>query len=117
VRSKSGDKGGTSLMDMETHGPFRLSAVEDQSTPPSNEALTHDLLRCAIEAMRRKLVWIESQSFQGWACTECAWVFNPLGPLVGKSIDEMKMHFEQQRDKEFTSHVCAGHPRPKTNPC
>jgi rubredoxin len=60
---------------------------------------------------RRKLVWVQRQNFQGWACTECAWVFNPSGPLVGKSIDEMKMRFEQQRDKEFTSHVCADHPR------
>jgi hypothetical protein len=73
-------------------------------------------LRCAIEAMRRKLVWIEKQGFQGWACSECAWVFNPLGPLVGKSIDEMKTHYEQQRDKEFTSHVCAEHPKPTQNP-
>jgi len=49
--------------------------------------------------------WVEKQNFQGWACTECAWAFNALGPLVGKSIDEMKMPYEQQRDKEFTSHV------------
>jgi hypothetical protein len=69
-----------------------------------------------MEAMRRKLVWVERQYFHGWACTECAWAFNSLGPLVGKSIDEMKMHYEQQRDKEFTSHVCAAHPRATKNP-
>jgi hypothetical protein len=64
-----------------------------------------------MEAMRRRLAWVERQNFQGWGCTECAWAFKPLGPLVGESIDEMKMHHEQQRDKEFTSHVCSKHPR------
>ena len=64
-----------------------------------------------MTAMPRKLVWTESQNFHGWACSVCGWVFNPLGPLVGESIDEMKMHYELQCDKEFTSHVCAKHPR------
>jgi len=63
-------------------------------------------------AMRRKLVWIERQNFQGWACTECAWEFKPLGPVVGESIEEMKTQYGQQRDKEFASHVCAEHRRP-----
>jgi hypothetical protein len=43
-------------------------------------------------------------------------MFNPSGPLLGESIDEMKRLYEQQRDKEFTSHVCAEHPRAKKNP-
>jgi hypothetical protein len=66
--------------------------------------------------MRRKLVWVGGQNFQGWACSECAWAFNPSGPLVGESIDVMKMHYEQQRDREFASHVCAAHPRPTKKP-
>lgn len=61
--------------------------------------------------MRRKLVWVETQTFQGWACSECAWAFKPEGPVVGKSLDEMQTRYEQQRDKEFASHVCAEHPR------
>jgi hypothetical protein len=69
-----------------------------------------------MEAMRRKLVRVERQNFQGWACAECAWTFKPLGPPVGESIDEMKMHYERQRDREFTSHVCAEHPRATKNP-
>jgi hypothetical protein len=69
-----------------------------------------------MEAMRRKLIWVERQGFQCWVCTECAWAFNPLGPLVGKSIDEMKMLYEQQRDQEFKSHVCAEHPRATKSP-
>ena len=65
----------------------------------------------AMAAMRRKLVGVETQNFQGWICTECAWAFIPLGPVVGESIHEMKMHYEQQRDREFASHACAEHPR------
>jgi hypothetical protein len=69
-----------------------------------------------MESMRRKLVWTERPNFQGWACTECAWVFKPSWPLAGKTIDEMKTNFGQERDKEFTAHVCAGHPRATKNP-
>jgi len=43
-------------------------------------------------------------------------VFRPLGPLVGQSIDDMKVQYEQQRDKEFAAHVCAEHPRAAKNP-
>jgi hypothetical protein len=65
-------------------------------------------------AALRKLVWIEQQGFRGWGCSECAWIFNPSGALIGKSLDEAKRNFELQRDKEFTSHVCADHPRAKS---
>jgi len=63
--------------------------------------------------MRRKLVWIESRSFQGYGCSECAWVFKSSGTPTGKSLDEMKRNYEQQRDKHFEDHVCAEHPRGK----
>ena len=61
--------------------------------------------------MHRKLVWVERTNFQGWACSECAWVFNPSSPFPGNTIDEMKTKFGQERDEEFASHVCAEHPR------
>jgi hypothetical protein len=67
--------------------------------------------------MPRTLVWIQNQNFQGFACSECDWVFDPSGALVGESLDEMKRKYEAQRDKEFAAHVCAKHPRamsPKT---
>lgn len=63
-----------------------------------------------MEEMRRKLVWAERENFQGWVCTNCAWAFNPLGPVVGQSIEEMKSRYEKQRNAEFRSHVCAEHP-------
>jgi hypothetical protein len=65
--------------------------------------------------MDRKLVWIEEQRFWGWGCSKCAWLFNPLGSPAGNSLDEMMRNYKQQRDKEFESHICAGHPGPAKN--
>ena len=62
-----------------------------------------------MEGMPRKLIWVERQNFHGWACSACAWLFNPAGPPVGETMAEMQIHFEQRRDKEFASHVCAEH--------
>jgi hypothetical protein len=61
--------------------------------------------------MSRKLVWIEQQRFQGFGCSECGWRFRSSEALTGTSFDEMMRNFELQRDKEFTLHVCADHPR------
>jgi hypothetical protein len=61
--------------------------------------------------MSRKLVWIEQQRFRGFGCSECTWRFKPAGAPVGPSFDEMMRNFELQRDKAFTLHVCADHPR------
>jgi hypothetical protein len=63
--------------------------------------------------MRRKLVWVEEQGFEGWGCSECTWLFNPSGSPVGESLDEMKQNYEERRDKDFATHVCAEHPRAK----
>jgi hypothetical protein len=76
-------------------------ALEKTNATPS--------VRCAREAMRRKLVWVEEQGSGGWGCSECAWVFNPAGLPAGKSLAEMMQNYQQQRDKEFAAHVCAGH--------
>ena len=48
-----------------------------------------------MEAMRRKLVWVKTENFEGWACADCAGAFKPSGPVVGNSIEEMKTHYEQ----------------------
>jgi hypothetical protein len=69
-----------------------------------------------MEARRRKLLRVERQDFQGWVCSECAWVFKPLGPPADESIDEMKTHYKEQRDKEFAAHVCVKYPRATKNP-
>ena len=64
--------------------------------------------------MRREMVWVKTEGFQGWACSECAWEFHPLGFPAGNTIAEMKDAFEQQCDAEFTSHVCSEHPKCKS---
>src|ERR1039457_1151467 len=60
-------------------------------------------------AMSRKLVWIDQERFRGFGCSECGWRFKPSGAPTGKFFDEMMRNFELERDKEFTSHVCAHH--------
>jgi hypothetical protein len=57
----------------------------------------------------RMLMWIEEPRFQGFGCSECAWVFTPSGTPVGNSLHEMKENYERRRDKEFAAHVCAEH--------
>jgi hypothetical protein len=86
------------------------------AAPPCNEAKLCEISRGAMDAKRRTLVWVETQNFQGWACTECAWVFKASGAPMGNSLEEMKQNYEQRRNKEFTSHVCAQHPKAKKNP-
>jgi hypothetical protein len=61
--------------------------------------------------MLRRLVWLEEKRFRGFGCSECAWVFSPSGPPTGNSFDEMMRNYELQRDREFSSHVCADHPK------
>jgi len=61
-------------------------------------------------AGRRELAWVETKAFLGWGCSECAWKFNPEGLPAGNTIAEMKQHYEQQRDKEFSHHRCADYP-------
>jgi hypothetical protein len=76
---------------------------KSNATPSFEKSLMASNYEVAMEPKRRKLVWGEKPRFQGWVCTECAWVFNPSWPLVGKTIDEMKTDFGQQRDR--SSHL------------
>ena len=61
----------------------------------------------------RMIMWIDEPYFQGFGCSECAWAFNPSGPPVGNSLQEMKEDFARRRDNEFAAHVCAEHPTAK----
>jgi hypothetical protein len=56
------------------------------------------------EGLSRKLVR-SGESFEGWGCSDCAWVFNPSGPPVGRSLDEMKRNYEMKLSEEFASHT------------
>jgi rubredoxin len=62
--------------------------------------------------MRRELVWVENPNFQGWTCSQCAWVFRTSDAPAGNTIEEMKQNFELHRDRDFVSHVCHEHARP-----
>ncbi len=65
------------------------------------------------ESSSRKVVWVEGQTFEGWGCSECAWLFNFSGPFSDKSLDEMKRTFQVQLSEEFIVHACAEYPRVK----
>jgi hypothetical protein len=92
------------------------SAVEDQRYIVIQKNITAPNREVAMDPRRRKLEWAERPNFQGWICTECAWEFKSSWPLVGKSIDEMKKKFEQERDTAFAAHVCADYPKTTGNP-
>jgi len=47
------------------------------------------------------------------ACSVCAWTFSPSGPPRGRNLEEMIENYERECDKEFASHICAEHKRPK----
>ena len=70
----------------------------------------------AMGAVRRKLVWVAKPNFEGWACSECAWTFNPSEMPSGKSIGEMKQNYERQRDEQFQTHACGEHLRTPRDP-
>jgi hypothetical protein len=61
--------------------------------------------------MPRRLGWIDEIHCRAFGCSECAWVFNPSDSVTGNSFDEVMRNFELQRDREFSSHVCADHRR------
>src|SRR6202795_3261927 len=75
------------------------------------------LVRCYVptpgqDSSSRKMVWIKREC-NGVGCSECAWVFNPSGPPIGKTLDQMTRNFHAQLSEEFASHDCAEHPRVK----
>jgi hypothetical protein len=86
--------------------PLRTDAA-----PSFKETESRQIAKCTKEFMRRELVWIKEKRFLGWGCSECAWVFNPSGAPTGQSLDEMKQNYEQRRDRDFATHVCAEHAR------
>ena len=57
-----------------------------------------------------ELVWVQRKLFTGWACSQCAWQFNPSAIPTGNTLAEIKELYERERDKEFASHVCAKYP-------
>jgi hypothetical protein len=62
-----------------------------------------------LVATFRTLIWIQDRHFQGWGCSECAWMFRPSGPPAGNSLQEMKENYLRLRDEELAAHICAEH--------
>jgi hypothetical protein len=111
----------TKSIDPQKAGIVVLSGLYDtnpkqpgQQGPVMHETVSYSPLskRPKVTIFRR-LKGIETRSFQGSGCSECAWVFKPSGPPVGDSLEEMKEIYQRRREKEFAMHVCAEHPRAK----
>jgi rubredoxin len=61
--------------------------------------------------LAREMVRVKRERFEGWACSNCAWIFRGSGPLRDESIEAMKRQYEAERDNAFNLHVCVAHPR------
>ena len=57
-----------------------------------------------------EMVWVQRKRVVGWACSECAWEFNPSEIPAGNTLAEIKLKYERERDRKFESHVCAEYP-------
>jgi hypothetical protein len=69
------------------------------------------MLHESEENSSRKLVRVEGQSFVGWGCSKCGWMFKPSGPPIGQSLDAMTRNYQGQLSNEFASHDCVRHTR------
>jgi hypothetical protein len=97
-------------MDMDK-GRFSLFLFAGSTLPLS--AREGSMLHEGQGNSSRQLIRVEGRSARGWGCSECAWLFSPLGPSVGRSLDEMKRNYQRQLSDEFATHACAAHLRVK----
>jgi hypothetical protein len=56
--------------------------------------------------MARWLKWVTSDTSQGWACSQCAWVYATPDLL---SDPEAKAAYDRLANSKFQSHKCADH--------
>jgi hypothetical protein len=71
------------------------------------------LVRCGVptpgqDSSSRKTVWIKEERVMGWGCSECAWVFNPSGPPIGKTLG----HNDAEFPRATLRRVCVPRLRP-----
>ena len=56
--------------------------------------------------MGRWLKWVSTESTQGWACSQCGWIFNTPQLL---SDPEAKAAYDRLANSKFQSHKCEDH--------
>jgi hypothetical protein len=67
--------------------PQAYSCLVGRALPlPHNYASSRGRRRAIAPPMPRELVWIDQPRFRGWGCSQCAWIFNPLGPAPGAGL-------------------------------
>jgi hypothetical protein len=56
----------------------------------------------------RKLEWKKETAFEGWACSDCGWIFpNP----VARADHPTRESIDREAREQFDEHVCKEHPR------
>jgi len=58
--------------------------------------------------MARALIWMAYHDVQGWACSQCDWLY-PVPDLL--SDPEAKRAYDRLASVKFEDHDCAQHPR------
>jgi hypothetical protein len=56
--------------------------------------------------MGRFLTWVSDQHFQGWACSQCEWIY-PIPTLLADP--EAKSAFDRLASARFAGHDCTEH--------
>jgi hypothetical protein len=56
--------------------------------------------------MARSMIWMNTKTFQGWACSDCEWNL-PVPTLL--SDPAAKSAFDRLSAGKFADHDCAGH--------
>jgi hypothetical protein len=56
--------------------------------------------------MARWLKWVSTDTTQGWACSQCAWVFNTPDLL---SDPDAKAAYDRLANGKFQTHKCEDH--------
>jgi len=72
------------------------------------------LLSCKPVATHAGLVWVKRKRFMGWACSKCAWEFNPSRIPAGNTLAQIRESYERECNAEFESHVRAKHSKCKS---
>ena len=52
-------------------------------------------------ATHPEMVWVEGERFMGWACSECAWQFNPSAIPAGNTLGEIRQNYGRQRERNL----------------
>jgi hypothetical protein len=87
-----------------------LAALTAEMTRPSIAASAQAAMHPETEGTERKLVLVNEDPFQGYACSWCGGRFPEDALPSSATLGEELLLFEAQRQKRFAEHVCSDRP-------